>query len=300
MPRRAGDLHRRDGPRAPPSARAARRRRRRAVGAPGGVRDGRGRGGRLRRRPDRGDHSGLAEVAAGLGENGVTFDGTAADLEARLAGAARAFPEARSARDGPRPRARPSSSAGAGRDRPAPDRPSLALTPQSGDPLKALRRGFRCRFVPRGPQPQTRPSAARRRRQRSDVAPRRRSPRPARRRALRRGVRARRRPDRRGQPGLRDDVRLHRRGGPRAHRLRHHRAREPRSPGRAYPEREPGARTSWSASPRAARAATWRSRGRTIPYRGPDGARCVASATSRTGSLPRSRWASWRSSTPPT
>jgi glycosyltransferase involved in cell wall biosynthesis len=29
-------------------------------------------------------HSGLAEVAAGLGPNGRTFDGTAADLEARL------------------------------------------------------------------------------------------------------------------------------------------------------------------------------------------------------------------------
>jgi len=32
------------------------------------------------------NHSGLAEVAAGLGRNGVTFDGTAQDLEARLAG----------------------------------------------------------------------------------------------------------------------------------------------------------------------------------------------------------------------
>jgi len=31
------------------------------------------------------NHSGLAEVAAGLGENGLTFDGTAGDLEARLA-----------------------------------------------------------------------------------------------------------------------------------------------------------------------------------------------------------------------
>lgn len=31
------------------------------------------------------DHSGLAEVAAGLGENGLTFDGTASGLEARLA-----------------------------------------------------------------------------------------------------------------------------------------------------------------------------------------------------------------------
>jgi glycosyltransferase involved in cell wall biosynthesis len=30
------------------------------------------------------DHSGLAEVAAGLGEAGITFDGTAADLAARL------------------------------------------------------------------------------------------------------------------------------------------------------------------------------------------------------------------------
>jgi glycosyltransferase involved in cell wall biosynthesis len=40
------------------------------------------------------DHSGLAEVAAGLGENGLTFDGTASDLEARLAGVL-ALPEAR-------------------------------------------------------------------------------------------------------------------------------------------------------------------------------------------------------------
>jgi glycosyltransferase involved in cell wall biosynthesis len=32
------------------------------------------------------NHSGLAEVAAGLGPNGLTFDGTAEDLEARLAG----------------------------------------------------------------------------------------------------------------------------------------------------------------------------------------------------------------------
>ena len=39
-------------------------------------------------------HSGLAEVAAGLGENGLTFDGTASDLEARLAGVL-ALPEAR-------------------------------------------------------------------------------------------------------------------------------------------------------------------------------------------------------------
>jgi glycosyltransferase involved in cell wall biosynthesis len=31
------------------------------------------------------NHSGLAEVAAGLGPNGLTFDGTAADLEAQLA-----------------------------------------------------------------------------------------------------------------------------------------------------------------------------------------------------------------------
>jgi glycosyltransferase involved in cell wall biosynthesis len=29
-------------------------------------------------------HSGLAEVAAGLGASGVTFDGTASDLETRL------------------------------------------------------------------------------------------------------------------------------------------------------------------------------------------------------------------------
>jgi glycosyltransferase involved in cell wall biosynthesis len=40
------------------------------------------------------DHSGLAEVAAGLGENGLTFDGTASDLEARLAGVL-ALPDAR-------------------------------------------------------------------------------------------------------------------------------------------------------------------------------------------------------------
>ena len=40
------------------------------------------------------DHSGLAEVAAGLGENGLTFDGTAADLGARLAGVL-ALPDAR-------------------------------------------------------------------------------------------------------------------------------------------------------------------------------------------------------------
>ena len=40
------------------------------------------------------DHSGLAEVAAGLGENGLTFDGTASDLEARLAGVL-ALPAAR-------------------------------------------------------------------------------------------------------------------------------------------------------------------------------------------------------------
>ena len=40
------------------------------------------------------DHSGLAEVAAGLGPNGITFDGTAEDLEARLAGLL-ALPEAR-------------------------------------------------------------------------------------------------------------------------------------------------------------------------------------------------------------
>jgi glycosyltransferase involved in cell wall biosynthesis len=32
------------------------------------------------------DHSGLAEVAAGLGEAGITFDGTAAGLAARLDG----------------------------------------------------------------------------------------------------------------------------------------------------------------------------------------------------------------------
>jgi glycosyltransferase involved in cell wall biosynthesis len=31
------------------------------------------------------NHSGLAEVAAGLGSNGITFDGTSEDLEARLA-----------------------------------------------------------------------------------------------------------------------------------------------------------------------------------------------------------------------
>ena len=52
--RRAGDLHGCDGPRAPPSPGAARRRGGRAVGAPGGVRDGRGRGGGLRCPPDRG------------------------------------------------------------------------------------------------------------------------------------------------------------------------------------------------------------------------------------------------------
>ena len=40
------------------------------------------------------NHSGLAEVAAGLGRNGVTFDGTAEDLEARLAGLL-VLPEAR-------------------------------------------------------------------------------------------------------------------------------------------------------------------------------------------------------------
>jgi glycosyltransferase involved in cell wall biosynthesis len=40
------------------------------------------------------DHSGLAEVAAGLGANGLTFDGTASDLEARLA-ALLALPGAR-------------------------------------------------------------------------------------------------------------------------------------------------------------------------------------------------------------
>jgi glycosyltransferase involved in cell wall biosynthesis len=40
------------------------------------------------------DHSGLAEVAAGLGENGLTFDGTTSDLEARLAGVL-ALPDAR-------------------------------------------------------------------------------------------------------------------------------------------------------------------------------------------------------------
>ena len=95
--------------------------------------------------------------------------------------------------------------------------------------------------MPRGPQPQKRPSAARRAPPALRVAPRRCSPQPARRRALRRGVRARRRTDRRGQPGLRDDVRLHGQGGPRSHGLRHHRGREPRSPGRACPEREPGA-----------------------------------------------------------
>ena len=39
------------------------------------------------------DHSGLAEVAAGLGPNGLTFDGTAGDLEARL-GALLALPAA--------------------------------------------------------------------------------------------------------------------------------------------------------------------------------------------------------------
>ncbi len=32
------------------------------------------------------DHSGLAEVAAGLGEAGITFDGTSADLARRLDG----------------------------------------------------------------------------------------------------------------------------------------------------------------------------------------------------------------------
>ena len=40
------------------------------------------------------DHSGLAEVAAGLGENGLTFDGTISGLEARLAGVL-ALPDAR-------------------------------------------------------------------------------------------------------------------------------------------------------------------------------------------------------------
>jgi glycosyltransferase involved in cell wall biosynthesis len=39
------------------------------------------------------DHSGLAEVAAGLGPNGLTFDGTVGDLEARL-GALLALPAA--------------------------------------------------------------------------------------------------------------------------------------------------------------------------------------------------------------
>jgi glycosyltransferase involved in cell wall biosynthesis len=40
------------------------------------------------------NHSGLADVAAGLGANGVTFDGTARDLEARL-GRVLALPETR-------------------------------------------------------------------------------------------------------------------------------------------------------------------------------------------------------------
>ena len=63
------------------------------------------------------DHSGLAEVAAGLGENGITFDGTAADLEARLA-ALLGAPRCASARGWASPRARRSSSAGAGRGSP--------------------------------------------------------------------------------------------------------------------------------------------------------------------------------------
>jgi glycosyltransferase involved in cell wall biosynthesis len=45
------------------------------------------------------DHSGLAEVAAGLGEAGITFDGTAADLAARLH-ALLALPEPERARLG--------------------------------------------------------------------------------------------------------------------------------------------------------------------------------------------------------
>ena len=60
------------------------------------------------------DHSGLAEVAAGLGENGLTFDGTADGSGSAARRRCSRFPRRAGARWAWKP-ARPSSSAGAGR-----------------------------------------------------------------------------------------------------------------------------------------------------------------------------------------
>ena len=105
----------------------------------GGVRDGRGRGGgSCGVLPIVADHSGLAEVAAGLGENGLTFDGTAADLEARLAGVL-ALPRCPAPRDGPgRARGR-GRALELGRDRAAPDRRSACPDGARISRSKALR-----------------------------------------------------------------------------------------------------------------------------------------------------------------
>ena len=68
------------------------------------------------------NHSGLAEVAAGLGENGLTFDGTAEDLEGAARRPARASrgAQARDGRGSPRGRPRALELGG---DRTPPDRP---------------------------------------------------------------------------------------------------------------------------------------------------------------------------------
>ena len=110
---------------------------------------------------------------------------------------------------------------------------------------------FRCRFVPRGPPPQNRPSAPRRApRAALGVALRRTRIGLLCRRALRRGVRARRRADRRGQPGVREDVRLLGRGGPGSDASSTSSPRSTGPAGRADPDAERGAASSWSASPR--------------------------------------------------
>ena len=96
-------------------------------------------------------HSGLAEVAAALGPNGRTFDGTAADLEARLGGDAGAAGAA-AARDGRSRRARRSRSGGAGRGSPPPGRPQPALNAARcvAESLKAPSRGAdSCVVAPR-------------------------------------------------------------------------------------------------------------------------------------------------------